>query len=53
MPEVNTSPEQVSLPSQNPGRSAMEEVNIDPSDPLYAHFLKASGVVEIDKLKLD
>jgi serine phosphatase RsbU (regulator of sigma subunit)/anti-sigma regulatory factor (Ser/Thr protein kinase) len=53
MPEENITPEQVSMPTWNPGRGAMVEVNIDPSDPLYALFLKASGVVEIDKLNLD
>ena len=53
MPEEKTTPEQVPMPAQNPGRGAMVEVDIDPNDPLYAHFLKASGVVEIDKLNLD
>lgn len=52
-PQESTTSDQAVVPPQNPGRGEMVEVNIEPSDPLYAHFLKASGVVEIDKVNLD
>jgi len=52
-PVENTTSDQALVPPRIPGRGEMVEVNIEPSDPLYAHFLKASGVVEIDKVNLD
>jgi serine phosphatase RsbU (regulator of sigma subunit)/anti-sigma regulatory factor (Ser/Thr protein kinase) len=38
---------------EKPGRSKTMEVDLDPEDPLYTFFLKASGVVEIDRINLD